>query len=247
MSNPIGWCEETWNPVTGCTPISPGCQNCYARRMAQRLKGRYGYPADDPFRPGTWHPSELEKPLHWRKPRFIFVVSMGDLFHEAVSDGLTGLVLSMTIMAPQHTYLFLTKRPKNMREHIASFWLDKVPPSNVWPGVTVCNQAEADEKIPVLLSIPAAVHFVSVEPLLGPLVLPPDFLALGKRAWAIVGGETGPGARPMWPDWPRSLRDQCSEAGVKFWFKKWGDYKGPDDWTIPAGRLLDGREWSERP
>uniref|UniRef100_A0A6M3L9H4 Uncharacterized protein n=1 Tax=viral metagenome TaxID=1070528 RepID=A0A6M3L9H4_9ZZZZ len=250
--------------------------------MAQRLAGRYGYPKDEPFRPGTFHPDQLEKPLGWKKPRFIFVVSMGDLFHEAVSDGLTGLVFAMTIMAPQHTYLFLTKRPQNMKEHLSTFWKDEPPPANVWLGVTAEDQQRADERIPVLLSIPAAKHFVSVEPMLaevdlddylprilcsgcdkgmspvgavheywvGPPTDPPLLCGHAVEVpgldWCIVGGETGPKARPMNPDWARSLRDQCQAAGVPFWFKKQSarHYIVADAHDL---HLLDGETWEQRP
>ena len=256
MSNPIGWCEKTWNPVTGCTPISPGCANCYAKRMATRLAGRYGYPDDDPFRV-TLHPKRLEEPLHWCKPQHIFVCSMADLFHDEVPFEFVDFIFAATVLAPQHTYLILTKRPRRMAEYIergpggvegrakrALRGDDPMTPvltgktlawplPHVWLGVTAEDQQRADERIPILLSIPAAKRFVSTEPMLGPVdLLERGYLAdhewkkgtPGGLDWVIAGGETGRGARPMHPEWVRALRDQCIEAGVKLWFKSWGGW-----------------------
>ncbi len=297
MSTKIEWAEETWNPITGCDPISEGCANCYARRMATRLRGRYGYPADDPFRV-TFHPERLGQPERWKKPRMIFVCSMGDLFHERVSIDHGCMVLGAAKEAPQHKYLFLTKRPEIMLKAMAFFCGGEPMPSNWWLGVSAENQQRAEERIPILLQIPAAVRFVSCEPLLGPMDLDIYFSEYDYRPtydyfrtmypdienkpilirpgidWVICGGEAGPGARPMHPDWARSLRDQCVDAGVPFFFKQWGQYCYPDqmpevtynaidvhhnlaghgDYNKPwgvgkklAGRLLDGREWNEFP
>lgn len=195
MPTNIEWCQETWNPVTGCTSVSEGCTNCYARRMAEtRLRGRCGYPEKDPFRPGLRHPKQWDKPLHWKSPRMIFVCSMGDLFHEAVPLDVIRYVLHTTILCPQHTFLILTKRPERMAEGVDKFiakWkacyrVDlleyEFPLPNLWLGVTAENQARADERIPILLQIPAAVRFVSVEPMLGPVDLT-----------AIDTGKTWPG------------------------------------------------------
>lgn len=272
----IEWADKVWNPITGCSPISEGCQNCYARRMANRLKGRYGYPKDEPFRL-TFHPDRLEEPLRWKKPCRIFVCSMGDLFHEKVDWFWFNKILETITRAERHTYLILTKRP----ERAMKWWHESFnDPPNIWLGVSVENQRTADERIPILLQIPATKKFVSVEPMLGPVNLE-DYFYYGKSRyedtpggqryhiwdqtlnWIICGGETGPKARPMHPDWVRSLRDQCQAAGVLFFFKSWGkldwihdaDKKDikiyPGDCIIKAGQksshLLDHRLWEERP
>jgi len=183
----IEWTEYSWNPVTGCTPASEGCKNCYAKRMATRLKGRYGYPEDEPFKV-TLHPEKLKEPLKWKKPRRVFVCSMGDLFHEQVPDEYIAKVWEVMNNASQHTFLVLTKRPQRMKDFLARLgWyihdrdgypmeavLDeggKYTLKNVWLGVTAENQQRADERIPILLQIPAAVRFVSIEPMLGPVVI----------------------------------------------------------------------------
>ncbi len=274
----IEWTEYSWNPVTGCTPVSEGCENCYARRMANRLKGRCGYPSDDPFRV-TLHPERLNKPLSWQTPKRIFVNSMGDLFHEDVPIEFIAEVFNVMASAtpecgkkhkhepecwtgPSHTFLILTKRPERMRQiieelpnYIGDRWpgdtalslameVDGWPLKNVWLGVSVENQQRADERIPILLQIPAAVRFVSVEPMLGPVDLerwlPIEWSEVGETwieafpgkhcydtrlHWVICGGETGPGARPMHPDWVRSLRDQCQASGIPFFFKSWGQWR----------------------
>jgi protein gp37 len=286
-----------WNPVTGCSKISPGCTNCYAERMAERLAGRFGYPRDEPFQV-TIHPERLEEPLRWRKPRNILVCSMGDLFHEDVPFPIPALVFDIAGKCPQHTFQILTKRPQRMYEFTQ--WMagaDDIStaewPRNCWLGVTAENQAMADQRIPLLLQTPAAIRFVSVEPMLGPVKLsrwlgcgdphhrhigPCSLYGANQRLdWVIVGGETGPGARPIHPDWVRSLRDQCLSSGVPFFFKQWGAYlpnsreyccyQPEADYNKPhvlvdhhgqevamarvgkkaAGALLDGREWREMP
>lgn len=168
----IEWTDATWSPVTGCTPISAGCQNCYAARMAKRLAGRCGYPADEPFRV-TFHPERLDEPLHWRKPRRVFVVSMGDLFHKDVPFGWTTHVFDAIRDCQKHTFQILTKRPERMEEFFngRGGWRYGPPPYNVWLGVTVENQDTADERIPLLLRCPAKVRFLSCEPLLGPVAI----------------------------------------------------------------------------
>jgi protein gp37 len=265
MATKIEWAEETWNPITGCTKISEGCQHCYAERMAKRLRGRFGYPADEPFRV-TLHPDRLEQPLRWRKPRRVFVCSMGDLFHDAVSYGfIDGVMRTIGICHLEnrgHKFLILTKRPKRMLHYFTrgmfmlhdrkgqsnhggwADWNKDEPWSNLWLGVTVENQQRADERILILLQTPAAVRFVSMEPMLGSTDLgracpcgyycdesvghvDHPFWTPGIKpgiGWVIVGGETGPSARPMHPDWVRSIRDQCMEAGVSFFFKQWGEW-----------------------
>lgn len=247
----IEWTDVTWNPVTGCSPISPGCANCYAKRMSKRLAGRCGYPADDLFRV-TLHLDKLDTPLGWKKPRRVFVCSMGDLFHDDVPEDMIGQVWLYATLAPQHTYLFLTKRPERMNDiftRIANTYPSQYPASNIWLGVTAENQEQADKRIPILLQTPAAIRFVSVEPMLSPVDLE-EYLPiydyrptyeyyrmaypeLGEKPillkkgldWVICGGETGPGARPMHLGWARNLRNQCQEAGEPFFFKQWGEWK----------------------
>ncbi len=185
MPTKIPWATETWSPITGCTPVSPGCANCYAAKMAKRLRGRFGYPQDEPFRV-TFHPDRLDQPLRWQKPRRIFVVSMGDLFHEDVSRDWLTKVFQTICYAEQHTFLALTKRPLWMIDflHYAQgglpFQAPVWPLPNLWLGTSVENQATADERIPYLLRCPAAVRYVSYEPALGPVDI---------RRWTEVGLE----------------------------------------------------------
>lgn len=208
----IEWTETTWNPLTGCTKVSPGCKHCYAERMAQRLqamgleKYRHGFKL-------ALHPGVLEDPLHWKKPQMIFVNSMSDLFHGGVPLDFIQQVFSVMRRAHWHTFQVLTKRAERLQE------LDSLLdwPSNVWMGVSV-ESSDYIHRVHLLRQTHAAVKFVSCEPLLGPL---PN-LPLEGIDWVIAGGETGPGARPMHPDWARSLRDQCAVAGVPFFFKKMG-------------------------
>lgn len=296
----IEWCDTVWNPTTGCSPISAGCERCYAARFAKRLVGRYGYPKDEPFRV-TLHPERLEEPLKWKKPRRVFVNSMGDLFHEDVPGRFINEIWMVMRNAIQHTYLILTKRPEQMLAWTraaarAKGWpINEIWPDNVWLGITAENQQAADDRIPILLEIPAAVRFVSCEPLLGPINLSnirdgkgrldalrgvivyptgdPQYTEQGypcrKLDWVICGGETGPNARPMHPDWVRNLRDQCRDAGIPFFFKGWGEWHEacpPDDeiWNghpptlrhehgayfirlgkKNAGCILDGEVWNK--
>jgi protein gp37 len=259
----IEWSDRVWNPVTGCTPVSAGCEHCYARRMANRLRGRFGYPADDPFRV-TVHPERFDEPLRWRKPARVFVCSMGDMFHDDVPSKTIVEVFDVMAHAGHatyglrhlsitHTFMVLTKRPDRMMAELSSWW---VPAPNVWLGVSVEDQRAADERIPLLLRTPAAVRFVSVEPMLGPVDLvascggptggaPLTWVAGAPDGdgirWVICGGETGPRARPIQTAWVRSLRDQCQSAGVPFFLKS----MGPSLWTL--GRTIDGRTWEEFP
>ena len=233
MSTKIEWTDETWNPVTGCTKISPGCANCYAERMARRLAGRCGYPEALNHFDVTLRPDRLEQPLKWKKPRMVFVCSMSDLFHDDVPDAFIGKVFRRMIMADHHTFQVLTKRPARMQEYLSEHVVNGKfraygfqydwPPSNLWLGVTAENQKWWEKRRDAFFATPAAVHFLSYEPALGPLVLSDDDLA--RLDQVICGGESGPGARPMHPDWTRSLRDQCQEAGVPYFFKQWGAWK----------------------
>ena len=208
----IEWTDATWNPVTGCTKISAGCKHCYAEKMAHRLKAM-GVPR---YRNGfelTLQPDVLDVPLSWRKPRFIFVNSMSDLFHEKVPLDYLRRVFDVMNRCPQHTFQVLTKRPERAAELAAEFhWTP-----NIWFGTTV----EAQEFIPrikFLVKTPSAVRFLSVEPLLGPI----PRLPLQGIDWVIVGGESGPGARPVQPEWVRQIRDRCLARSVPFFFKQWG-------------------------
>lgn len=315
----IEWTDATWNPITGCAVVSPGCTNCYAMRLAgtrlAHLPSRAGLTRDSKAGPvwtGETRLNEewLTQPLRWRRPRRIFVCAHGDLFAESVPDAWIDRVFAVMALAPQHTFQVLTKRAQRMREYLTQadrqsriaargFFMDggdfeaRWPLPNVWLGVSVEDQARADERIPDLLATPAAARFVSAEPLLGPVDLTSiswgdDFVwgitdalagvdwclefpgeprpARAKLNWVIVGGESGPGARPMHPDWARSIRDQCADAGVAFFFKQWGEfasvsevagpgahYQFPDGATVRrvgkvrAGRMLDGRTHDDIP
>lgn len=257
----IEWAHETWNPITGCSPVSAGCQNCYARRMAKRLAGRFGYPKNEPFRPGTVHEDKLCESAHWRKPRRVFVCSMGDLFHGDVDYVAQLAVMSHAqtySIAYEHTFMFLTKRPRLMHDFLLKADIDLSRYQRIWLGVTAENQAMADERIPALLQIPAAVRFVSVEPMLEYMRIEKymgyyekynlDGPEEPKLDWVICGGETGPCARAMELPWAQDLRDQCVTAGVPFFFKQHGSWvnRCMDD-PRNTGRLLDGREWNEVP
>ena len=333
LKTKIEWTDTTWNPVTGCTKVSPGCAHCYAERITNRFGG-----------PGTFdkvvlHPDRLEAPLHWKKPRMVFVNSMSDLFHKDIPDEFIARVFAVMALCQQHTFQVLTKRAELMRAFVAhpntviGVWNEMGrdefqrmgcprpvwPLPNVWLGVSVENQAMADQRIPALLQTPAAIRWVSVEPLLGPVNLEQvceqdeygeesallfplagEFTCEGRNEplpikgggikWVVVGGESGPGARPMHPEWPLALRGQCVQAGVPFFFKQWGEWtpdrpenyirvserryshetfawaedgsvynpvRPPSD-HFPsvmvfrvgkkrAGRLLDGRWWSDFP
>lgn len=272
MSTKIEWTEETWNPVTGCTKVSSGCKNCYAERLFPRP-----YPGRK-FTDVRFHPERLEQPLRWRKPRRVFVNSMSDLFHEAVTVAQLDRVFGVMANAPQHTFQVLTKRPERMRAYFSTFdqedaiaraedvchatslllghWgeentrrMERIPKGlpNVWLGVSVEDQETADTRIPLLRVTPAAVRFLSVEPLLGPVDLAHhlmcqcgggEFVAPETHTplcpfrlrihWVIVGGESGPKARPMHPHWPQEICGQCVAAGVPFLFKQWGEWLSID-------------------
>jgi len=236
------WWDISYNPVTGCTPVSAGCDHCYAKRLAGRFPQIHGQEFDEhlperdfvcdiPFGKIQFHHDRLDIPLHWRKPKRIFVSSMGDLFHPDVSPKFVHDVFDVILRCPQHTFIILTKRPENI--------LAKLPPDygtvcggilpNLWLGVTAENQEMLDLRWSIASKIPAVVLFVSGEPLLGNI----DFLKHDRKPdWFIVGPETGPGARPMNLDWARSLRDQCVAADVPFFYKR-GE--------------LDGRLWHQFP
>ncbi len=319
----IEWTDATWNPVTGCTEVSPGCDHCYARTFAERWRGIPGHHFEHGF-DVQLRPDKLRLPLSWRRPRRVFVNSMSDLFHTDVPDDYIAAVFAVMALAERHTFQVLTKRHARMRSLLSSpsFWhlvatqgreyligcqqdwmrvgamLGGDPLPNVWLGVSVEDQKWADIRIPALLETPAAVRFLSCEPLLGPVDLLRAVSTLGDPIghgltmrfahaldcchrfhgidWVIAGGESGRGARPMHPQWVRSLRDQCDTAGVAFFFKQWGEYRPGGDaarsavWVDvhgqvgsfanhtdqvamvrvgkhAAGRDLDGRTWDELP
>jgi len=228
----IEWTEMTWNPVTGCSKVSPGCLNCYAERMARRLQAMGQANYRDGFAVRT-HEQMLEAPFSWPRPRMVFVNSMGDLFHEQVPLAFIERVFDVMQRSPRHTYQLLTKRADRLAE-IAPLlpW-----PENVWMGVTV-EDNERLSRVERLRETRAAVKFLSIEPLLGPL---PD-LDLDGLGWVIVGGESGPGARPMQPEWVYAIRDACIKGAVPFFFKQWGGAH-----KKAAGRMLEDRTWDETP
>jgi protein gp37 len=312
----IEWTEASWNPVTGCDEVSPGCDHCYAKTFAERWRSTPGHYFEQGF-DLQLRPERLDQPLRWAKPRRIFVNSMSDLFHDGIPDSFIAQVFSVMAKTPRHTYQLLTKRHGRMRSLLgrASFnttVLDSAPGTtwplpNVWLGVSVENQQWANIRIPALLDTPAAVRWLSMEPLLGPVDLQdvPGFARQygcdGRHRgdgtpdcprwshhhhddrcsapldWVVVGGESGPGARPMHPGWARSLRDECQSWGVPFFFKQWGAW-APTGWRgigqpsdprerfvgepvdefghreviarmakTAAGRELDGRTWDQYP
>ncbi|MBI5498019.1 MAG: phage Gp37/Gp68 family protein [Deltaproteobacteria bacterium] len=228
----IEWTEATWNPVTGCDKISAGCKNCYAERMAHRLQAM-GQPNYVNGFELTLQPQMLELPLHWRKPQTIFVNSMSDLFHKDVPLTYIRRVFDVMTRAHWHRFQVLTKRAERLAE--LSPRLAWAP--NIWMGVSV-ERADFRVRIDMLRRSKAAVKFLSLEPLLGPL----GRLNLKGIDWVIVGGESGPGARPMSEEWVLEIKDQCSAANVAFFFKQWGGFH-----KKRAGRLLEGRTWDEMP
>jgi protein gp37 len=228
----IEWTEATWNPVTGCTKISPGCLHCYAERMAKRLKGMGNASYANGFEL-TLQPQMLKRPLEWKSPKRIFVNSMSDLFHKDVPTEYIEQVFSVMREAHWHQFQVLTKRSARLERLSPTLeW-----PSNVWMGVSV-ESKEYTFRIDHLRRTSAAVKFLSLEPLLGPL----EALNLSRIDWAIVGGESGPGARPCLREWVVNIRKQCKAARVPFFFKQWGGFN-----KKKTGRQLDGRTWDEFP
>lgn len=232
QASTIEWTEATWNPVTGCTKISPGCKFCYAERMAYRLQAMGQNRYRNAFKL-TLQPDALTAPLRWRAPRIIFVNSMSDLFHKDVPLEYIQRCFAVMQEASQHTFQVLTKRP----ERVAELNRDLPWPKNLWMGTSV-ESADYLDRIRSLQKISAKIRFLSVEPLLGPI----PRLPLRRIHWVIVGGESGPGARPMRPEWVRDIRDQCIAKAVAFFFKQWGGVN-----KKRTGRTLDGRTWDEMP
>ena len=228
----IEWTEATWNPVTGCDQVSPGCAHCYAKTFAERWRGVKGHPYEQGFQLRLW-PQRLDYPLRWKRPRMIFVNSMSDLFHERVPDEFIHKVFAVMEGANWHTFQVLTKRPERVLD-----LADSLPwPPNVWMGVSIENRRfvhRADR----LREIGAAVRFISAEPLLGPL----EGLDLEGISWLIAGGESGPRHRRVDEDWIIDLRDRCLGDGVAFFFKQWGGARPKS-----GGRELQGRTWDQMP
>lgn len=295
----IEWTDETWNPLAGCSVLSPGCTNCYAMREAGgRLRTLAKYAGlTQPSKAGSVWTGEvrlwetaLDQPLGWKDPRRIFVNSMSDLFHEGVPDAWIDRIVAVMARCPQHQFQVLTKRAQRQRDYLADpDVINRIigllmtaegcarfawPLPNLWVGVSVEDQPRADERIPLLLQTPAAVRWISAEPMLGPISNRANLL--GSLDWVVAGGESGPDARPMHPEWPRALRDWCQRLGVSFFFKQWGEWMpAPDEMTDAeivlgwheaamlagregpatlirvgkkeAGRQLDGRTWDEYP
>lgn len=231
-NSPIEWTDATWNPITGCTKISPGCANCYAETFAERFRGVPDHPFEQGFDLRLW-PNRLQLPLQWRKPKRIFVNSMSDLFHDRVPDEFIFSVFETMKLAHWHNFQVLTKRADRLKSLNS-----KLPwAKNIWMGVSVENR-KCVERINALAECDAAVRFLSVEPLLELI----DNLPLDRINWVIVGGESGRRCRKIEEEWVISIRDQCINQNVPFFFKQWGGHN-----KKKAGRLLQGREWNEMP
>jgi protein gp37 len=236
----IEWTEQTWNPVVGCTKVSPGCAHCYAESMAQRLKamGTPGYESGFDL---TLLPERLAQPLQRKKPTTYFVNSMSDLFHDGVPFTYIDQVFDVIRQTPHHTYQILTKRA----DRLAEYWGKRKAPDNAWLGVSVENRKHGVPRINELRKVKASIRFLSVEPLLEDV----GMLNLRGIHWVIVGGESGPKARPMQRSWVESIRDQCEDSGVAFFFKQWGGWGADGQRRAKKynGRELNGRTWDELP
>ena len=230
------WTDATWNPVTGCTKVSRGCDHCYAERFAERWHGIPGHPYQQGFDLRLWE-SRLDQPARWRRPRMIFVNSMGDLFHKDVPTGFIDRVFEQMEAVDRHIYQVLTKRSLRMRDYLRGRYAQRPAPPHIWCGVSV-EDCTVRSRIRHLAMAPAAVRFLSLEPLLGPL----GTMALEGISWVIVGGESGPRARPLEPEWVCQIRDQCRDAGVPFFFKQWGGQT-----PKAGGRELEGVEYNSMP
>lgn len=232
----IEWTDATWNPVTGCTKITRGCDNCYAARFSERFRGVPGHPFFTGF-DLTLRPERIDQPLKWRRPRMIFVNSMSDLFHKQVPCSFIDRVFQTMEAADWHIFQVLTKRSSLMRDYLRRRYGTGGGPAHIWCGVSV-EDAQATRRIEHLRAAPAGVRFLSVEPLIGPI----GPINLAGIDWVIAGGESGPRARPLRVEWAREIRDHCIEQKVAFFFKQWGGIRPKS-----GGRELDGREWSEFP
>jgi len=237
LQSKIEWTDATWNPVRGCTKTSPGCKYCYAERFAERFRGVKGHPFEQGF-DLRLVPNKLGEPLRWSEPRMIFVNSMSDLFHEDVPLSYIGKVAATMRLANWHTYQVLTKRSERLRELLAGPLQEAAKDAHIWWGVSVEDRKYGLPRIADLQAAPATVRFLSVEPLLEDL----EALPLDGISWVIVGGESGPGARPMKEEWVLSIREQCEVARVPFFFKQWGGVRKKS-----AGRTLRGQTHDDFP
>jgi protein gp37 len=237
LDTTIEWTDATWNPVRGCTKISPGCKNCYAETFAERFRGVKGHPYEQGF-DLRLVPEKLGEPLRWRTSKMIFVNSMSDLFHERVPDEYIVAVARVMAAARWHTFQVLTKRSKRMQDLLNTSLKFAATLRHIWWGVSVENKQHGLPRIEHLRSTPAAVRFLSIEPLLEDL----EKLRLDGIRWVIVGGESGPGARPIEKEWVLSIRDQCRRAKVPFFFKQWGGVR-----KSVAGRKLEGKTYDQFP
>jgi len=233
----IEWTDATWNPVRGCTKVSPGCKHCYAETFSERFRGVPGHPFENGFDLRIV-PEKLDEPFRWSSPRMVFVNSMSDLFHEDVPDEYIAKVADVMLAADWHVYQVLTKRADRMASLLNTRLSDAAAASHIWWGVSVEDQQYGIPRIATLRTSAAKVKFLSIEPLLEDL----GTIDLTSIDWAIVGGESGPKARPIQPEWVRSLRDQCFEADVAFFFKQWGGVQ-----KSKTGRRLDGRTYNAFP
>jgi protein gp37 len=237
INSSIEWTDATWNPIRGCTKISPGCAHCYAETFAERFRGVKGHPFEQGFDLRSV-PEKLQDPLTWRKPKRIFVNSMSDLFHEAIPDNYLDSIARVMVQANWHTYQVLTKRSARMRDLLNTQLRFAAVQPHIWWGVSVENKVYGVPRIDHLRATLASVRFLSIEPLLEDL----GELDMSGIHWVIVGGESGFGARPMRREWVVSIRRQCSRASVPFFFKQWGGVH-----KAQAGRILDGRTYDEMP
>jgi protein gp37 len=235
-STEIEWTDSTWNPVTGCTKISAGCDNCYAERLSERFRGVLGHPFSSGF-DLTLRPERLDQPLRWSRPRKIFVNSMSDLFHKRIPEEFVDQVFDTMERAIWHVFQVLTKRSSRMRDYVRGRYGTTGAPGHLWLGTSVEDESKVS-RIHHLRQTPARVRFLSIEPLIGQMAE----LPLNGINWVIVGGESGPQARPVDVRWVRAIRDQCLVEGVPFFFKQWGGLRAKS-----GGRTLDGREWSQWP
>jgi protein gp37 len=233
----IEWTDATWNPVRGCTKISPGCKHCYAETFAERFRGVPGHPYERGF-DLRLVPEKLAEPLRWLSPKMIFVNSMSDLFHDGVPDEYIEAVARVMVKANWHTYQVLTKRSDRMRELLHTRLRFAAEAAHIWWGVSVENRKHGLPRLRDLRSTSASVKFLSIEPLLEGI----GTIELDGIHWVIVGGESGHGARPLKKEWVTSIRDQCNEAGIPFFFKQWGGVR-----KKRAGRALDGQTYDEFP
>jgi len=236
-SSKIEWTDATWNPVRGCTKVSPGCAHCYAETFAERFRGVPGHPYEQGF-DLRLVPEKLTDPITWAKPRMVFVNSMSDLFHSGVPDDYIELVVKVMAAANWHTYQVLTKRGERLRDLLRTKLRFAAELPHIWWGVSVENRRHGLPRIQQLRDAAPAISFLSIEPLLEGL----GAISLRGIDWVIVGGESGPGARPMLPEWVVSIRKQCERAKVPFFFKQWGGVK-----KSVTGRELDGRTYDDYP